>query len=77
VLGSNGFAQLGDGTTTDRPFPIELGGVANALAVASGYTDTCVLHSDSKLRCWGADWDGQLGDGRQPYSLVPLTVMLP
>jgi hypothetical protein len=52
-----------------------MGGVDNALAVSTGNSDTCVWHSDDKLRCWGDNGYGQFGDGRGSVALAPVTVM--
>jgi uncharacterized repeat protein (TIGR01451 family) len=65
--GANTVGQLGDGgaipgTTTSAPStPVALGGPARAVTAAGA--GACALLSEGTLRCWGADGDGQLGDG--------------
>jgi alpha-tubulin suppressor-like RCC1 family protein len=74
--GSNGAGQLGDGTTTDRLTPVVVAGLNNAMAIAAGrsYAHTCALLSDGTARCWGYNFDGQLGDGTNTSSSTPVTV---
>lgn len=64
--GSNSAGQLGSatdfGSSTPVPDPqpaVALG--ARATAVAAGDTHTCALLTDGKVRCWGANFKGQLG----------------
>ncbi len=66
--GANGFGQLGDGTTTDSPGPVEVAGLPDpdehpALALTAGNGHACVLVDDigEPALCWGANTFGQLG----------------
>ena len=36
------------------PTPVEVPGIDNAKAIASGGNTTCVLTSDGSVKCWGA-----------------------
>ena len=55
--------QLGDGTTTNRATPQAVPGLSGGTAVATGGAHTCVVLSDSTVRCWGDGMEGQLGGG--------------
>ena len=62
--GSNGFGQLGDGTTTQKLIPedvVGLGGAASA--ISAGDEHTCALMQNGGIKCWGDNGNGQLGDG--------------
>ncbi len=81
--GANAYGQLGDGSTTNRSIPVpvlyqsgtELSG---AVAIAAGWLDTCVILDDGSTWCWGADFDGQLGNGAAGGpSASPQQVALP
>ncbi len=79
--GNNVNGQLGDGTTTNRPSPVDVlsapGGTAlmGARSLVAGYYHTCALMEDTSVKCWGNNGNGQLGDGtntRQPYPVPVL-----
>lgn len=77
--GENLHGELGDGTRTRRTTPVAVLGLANVTAIAAsdsivGSAHTCALLLDRTVRCWGANRDGQLGDGTRTERLVPVTV---
>ena len=60
--GSNEYGQLGDGTTIDRPDPVEVVGLSSgAVSITAGMINTCALLEDGRLQCWG--FGGRVGDG--------------
>jgi len=46
----------------------------NVVAVAAGSIHDCALLSNNSVRCWGDNERGQLGDGTQDSSAIPVTV---
>ena len=63
--GGNYSGQLGDGTkTTPRLAAVDVVGLTSGVtAIAAGRAHTCALISGSGVKCWGANWSGELGDG--------------
>ena len=61
--GNNGNGQLGDGTTVNRPTPVEVGGLNEVVAVVAGAYHSLVLRADGTVWGWGYGCDGQLGAG--------------
>lgn len=62
--GNNQNGQLGDGTTTDSNIPKTVVGlVGQVAAIAAGDNHSCALNTDGVVTCWGANVNGQLGNG--------------
>ncbi len=76
--GANDHGQLGDGTTTDRLRAGNVVGLDGAAAlVCAGQGSSCAALSDGRVRCWGANSEGELGDGSTDERASPVTVALP
>jgi alpha-tubulin suppressor-like RCC1 family protein len=74
--GYNDAGQLGNGTTTSSDAPVTAIGVRGATAIAgsqSGHS-FCALLSTGHLECWGANSNGQLGNGTTTNFTVPVAV---
>ena len=61
--GTNNFGALGDGTTTDRNTPVQVGSARDWAAVSAGLAQTLALKTDGSLWAWGGNYQGQLGVG--------------
>jgi alpha-tubulin suppressor-like RCC1 family protein len=73
--GYNGYGQLGDNTTTTSSAPVGVYGLDKGIkAVTGGYYHSCALTTKGKVRCWGYNAYGELGDGTTTNSLKPVTV---
>ena len=74
--GLNASGQLGDATSTNHLSPmavVELG--STAAAISAGDYHTCALTAAGTVKCWGANFAGQLGDGTTTDSATPVDVI--
>ena len=71
--GWNKYGQLGDGTTTDRFVPKQIG-VAKYSKISSAGNHTVALKSDGSLWAWGDNSGGEIGDGTTTDSLTPVKI---
>jgi len=71
--GYSEYGQLGTGTnTTDNFSPARVAGLAGAIAVAAGEHFSLALKSDGSVWAWGRNREGQLGDGTNTPTNVPV-----
>lgn len=79
--GYNNYGQLGNGTTTNRVYPVQVKGpdgigfLDGVIAVAAGHNHALALRSDGTVWSWGSNGDGELGNGNSEDSSLPVAVL--
>ncbi len=74
--GGNNEGQLGNGAQVDSNVPVNVVGLgAAAKAMSAGSAMTCALIAVGDLRCWGANYYGNLGNGTETDSVTPVRVL--
>jgi hypothetical protein len=74
--GRNAEGQVGDGTTNERRTPVDVSGLTSGVtAIAAGDLHSCAVSGDGKIRCWGWNANGQLGDGTRFDRSTPVEVI--
>ena len=76
--GDNSRGELGNGETAGfAALPAKAADISDAVSVTAGNWHTCALRQAGNISCWGADQDGQLGNGQigdEDDSAVPVEV---
>lgn len=74
--GRNDQRQLGDGSPAPyRTIPVAVTGLSSGVqGLAAGNLHTCALTSAGAVFCWGANSDGQLGNGSTARGETPVGV---
>jgi alpha-tubulin suppressor-like RCC1 family protein len=77
--GSNRVGQLGNGTNTDRnrPVPVNLPAGTTITAIAAGVDHSLAVTSTGTALAWGNNEFGELGNGSDTNSNLPVPVNLP
>lgn len=74
--GFNQNGQLGDGTTTNRAIPTQIGKDTDWVFVSAGKRHVLAIKANGLLYSWGSNVNGQLGDTTTTPKLVPTKVPL-
>ncbi len=73
--GDNSSGELGVGTVgSGSALRVGVTGLSGAVQIAGGSTQTCALVDGGKVRCWGANSSGQLGNATTIPSPTPVSV---
>ena len=66
--------QLGNGQFSGSRDPVSVMIGADGVQIDAGANFTCTLHADARVRCWGSNADGQLGDASTINRATPVLI---
>ena len=73
--GYNLHGELGNRTRVNSDVPVAVAGLSGGVAaIAAGSGHTCTLASSGGVRCWGANYSDQLGNGTRANSTSAVPV---
>jgi alpha-tubulin suppressor-like RCC1 family protein len=73
--GLNESGQLGDGTSENPVTPVDVIGLDHGVRAIGAFANhACALLDGGRVKCWGANEHGELGDGKSVNSWKPVDV---
>ncbi|MDR1775379.1 MAG: InlB B-repeat-containing protein, partial [Actinomycetes bacterium] len=72
--GRNDYGKLGDGSTTTRTYPVQVGTDTDWASVSCGDDHTAAIKTDGSLWAWGYGANGRLGDGTTNDHHTPVRI---
>jgi alpha-tubulin suppressor-like RCC1 family protein len=75
--GNNASGELGNGTTNSGPVPspVTVSSLTNAISISASEFHTCAVLATARVKCWGYNASGELGDGTVTQSATPVAVV--
>jgi alpha-tubulin suppressor-like RCC1 family protein len=77
--GNNARGQLGNGTNINAPTPVDVSDLSSGVSAITVSRDnfgshTCAVTNVGGVKCWGANYAGQLGNGTTTATSTPVDV---
>ncbi|MGA2879878.1 MAG: choice-of-anchor D domain-containing protein [Bryobacteraceae bacterium] len=74
VWGDNAYGELGNGVNVNSNLPVQVGTLADVVAMAGGFYHSLALKSTGTVWSWGDNQSGELGNGSNTNNNVPAQV---